>query len=59
MGTQTVFCLPTQGIVNSQAVRIVARYLREHPAELHYQARTVASLALAEAFPCPWHQDSP
>jgi predicted XRE-type DNA-binding protein len=31
LGTHTIFCPPTQGIVNSQAVRIVVRYLREHP----------------------------
>ncbi len=29
------FCLPAGGITNGQAARIVVKYLRDHPEDLH------------------------
>jgi Rap1a immunity proteins len=53
-GTRTtLFCPPTQGIMNTQAARIVVQYLRKHPAVLHSQAILLANTAFRDAFPCP------
>jgi len=45
-------CLPEQGIKNGQAVRIVVKYLREHPERLHEPAVHLLSWAISDAFPC-------
>lgn len=49
---QTFFCLPTN-IKNGQAARIVVKYLRAHPEQLHRSGAILAVTAFAEAFPCP------
>jgi len=36
-----------------QGARIIVKYLKDHPAELHYQDALLAMWALQEAFPCP------
>lgn len=48
----TMFCYPPQGISSVQAARIVAKYLRENPVEMHQSARVCALNALSNAFPC-------
>jgi len=48
-----VLCLPEQGIDNGQAIRIVTKWLREHPEHLHESGRMEAMIALTKAFPCP------
>jgi hypothetical protein len=45
-------CLPNAGITNDQAVRIVVKYLRDNPAELHKTARSSLLVSFALAFPC-------
>lgn len=45
-------CLPKDGISNDQAVRIVVKWLNEHPEELHQTARVAVLVALRNAFPC-------
>lgn len=45
-------CMPERGVENEQALRIVVKYLREHPESLHESARSLAVSAIAEAFPC-------
>ena len=47
-----IYCLPPAGIVNDQMVRVVKKYLDEHPEELHQSARILILFALREAFPC-------
>ena len=47
-----VMCPPKGGIENEQVVRIVVKYLREHPEELHATDRVSVFIALARAFPC-------
>jgi hypothetical protein len=46
------FCLPTSGITNGQAARIVVKYLRDHPEALHNGEFVLAVWAFKEAFPC-------
>lgn len=46
------FCLPAGGISIDQAIRVVVRYLEEHPKELHESARSSVFLSLRTAFPC-------
>jgi len=48
----TLFCYPPQGIGSVQAARIIAKFLRENPLELHQSARVCALHALSEVFPC-------
>jgi hypothetical protein len=47
-----VLCLPEQGITNDQLVRLVTKWLREHPENLHESGRMEALIALSKAFPC-------
>jgi Rap1a immunity proteins len=46
------FCLPEGGIPNGQAARIVVKYLREFPEELHRNEFVLAFWAFQAAFPC-------
>ncbi len=46
------FCLPAGGITNGQAARIVVKYLRDHPEDLHRHEFVLAFRAFKEAFPC-------
>ena len=49
---QSLFCLPNERITNGQAARVVVKYLREHPEELHEDDTILAVIAFMEAFPC-------
>jgi hypothetical protein len=46
------FCLPKDGITNGQAARIVAKWLREHPEQLHMNETVLSIRAFMDAFPC-------
>jgi hypothetical protein len=56
--TSMFFCLPPDSVTN-QWMRIVVKYLQEHPERLHEEATTLASLAFTSAFPCPSKAQSP
>jgi hypothetical protein len=43
---------PTTGIESEQAARIVAKWLKENPEQLHQSARISVLIALGRAFPC-------
>lgn len=45
-------CFPENGITNEQAVRIVLKYLNEHPAELHQDQTYLTFLAFRDAYRC-------
>lgn len=45
-------CYPPQGIQYGQAVRIVVKYLNDHPTELHRDAASLTVAALRVAYPC-------
>jgi hypothetical protein len=49
--TNVKYCLPS-GVVGEQIVRIVEKYLRDNPQELHKSSRTNVNAALKKAFPC-------
>ena len=40
------------GITGDQTVKIVTKFLNEHPEELHSDASSLVALALMDAFPC-------
>jgi hypothetical protein len=46
------FCLPEHGITNGQAARIIVKYLRNYPEDLHEDEFVLAALAFKDAFPC-------
>jgi len=50
--TQSIVCLPEDGISNGQAAKVVIKYLEEHPEQLHVADSGLAFLALMDAFPC-------
>lgn len=52
VGARPLFCPPTQGIQNEQALRIFVRWGQQHPELLHQSARIGAAESLREAFPC-------
>lgn len=45
-------CFPRSGASNEQLARIVVKWLREHPENLHESARMEVMLSLNHAFPC-------
>ena len=46
-----LFCLPSN-ITLLQAIRVVVKYLKDHPESLHTDGSGLAILALIKAFPC-------
>lgn len=46
------FCAPSGGLTAIQAVRVIVKYLKEHPADLHHNGMALTDLALKSAFPC-------
>jgi Ssp1 endopeptidase immunity protein Rap1a len=49
--TSMFFCLPTES-TTGQWMRVVVKYLQEHPERLHEDDITLARLAFTSAFPC-------
>ena len=45
------FCAPLDATAG-QLVKVVTKYLNEHPENLHYAAGSEVPVALMEAFPC-------
>lgn len=45
-------CFPESGIQYGQAVKIVTRYMTEHPASLHKSGAVLSIEAFKAAFPC-------
>lgn len=44
---------PQVGLKTSQVVRVVTKFLDEHPEKLHLLASSLVANALEQAFPCP------
>ncbi|NNB49528.1 Rap1a/Tai family immunity protein [Pseudomonas fragi] len=47
-----VICWPDEAVTKDQSVRIIVKYLREHPEKLHMGNSLLITLALVSAFPC-------
>lgn len=45
-------CYPSQGIPYGQAVRVVLKYLNDHPSDLHQNASVLTADALRTAYSC-------
>jgi hypothetical protein len=52
VGDAKVMCAPEEGLTRTQAMKIVNKWLREHPEALPKSGRRGALLALASAYPC-------
>lgn len=50
--TDKTFCFPSSDITNSQVVRIVRKYIAEHPERGHEVTAILAADALRGGFPC-------
>jgi hypothetical protein len=46
------FCVPDSGIPVIQAMRVVVKYLKEHPEQLHEDGMGLTVAALKDSFPC-------
>jgi len=46
------WCFPSNNMGKSQLVRVVTKYLQEHPEDLHFLASGLVANALILAFPC-------
>jgi hypothetical protein len=46
------FCIPDSGIPTIQVARILVKYLKEHPEQLHGDGMGLTLAALKDAFPC-------
>lgn len=44
-------CIP-EGMTNGQGVRVVVKYLEDHPKTLHYAATVLTMAAYRDAYPC-------
>jgi Rap1a immunity proteins len=44
---------PAGNVTLGQEVRVVTKYLQDHPEELNQQSTRLVDKALAKAFPCP------
>jgi len=53
LGTNSPFRLPKTGVETIQAIKIVQKFLNDHPEELHAPADGICFIALARAFPNP------
>jgi hypothetical protein len=53
-----LLCAPAT-VKEEQVVRIVKKWLEEHPARLHLPAELTVTVSLREAFPCPKQQKLP
>ncbi len=47
----TDFCTP-EGVTPAQGIRIVVKYLRDHPEHLHEDGMALTVASLSAAFPC-------
>lgn len=45
-------CLPEKGTSNNQLIRVVTKWLKDHPENLHESARMEVLLAFQNTFPC-------
>lgn len=45
-------CLPEKGASNEQLIRVVTKWLKDHPENLHGSARLEVMLALENTFTC-------
>jgi hypothetical protein len=45
-------CFPEKGIGDAQAIRIVLKYLNDHPADLHQDQTYLAFMAFRDAYRC-------
>lgn len=45
-------CLPSDGLANVQAARLVVRYLNQRPEMLHFPAGMLTLFAMKTSFPC-------
>jgi hypothetical protein len=57
-GMQSHVCMP-EGVTYGQMVKVVVKYLNDHPEELHHPAALLTLNALIGAFPCPWDSTKP
>lgn len=46
------FCLPDSGVPLVQEVRVVVKYLKDHPEQLHEDGMGLTIAALRAGFPC-------
>lgn len=47
----TIFCIPVN-VSTNQGIRVLVKYLQEHPEDLHLAKGKLALNAFADAFPC-------
>lgn len=45
-------CFPKSSVTREQAVRVVVKYLNNHPEQLHLSASSLVMVSFEEAFPC-------
>lgn len=45
-------CWPEKGISNGQAIRILVKYLNDHPANLNMEQTFLTIVAFKDAYPC-------
>lgn len=52
IGDNAMFCLPNKEINNTEAAKLVIKYMREHPESLREEESFLVQSAFSERFPC-------
>jgi len=47
-------CFPEDGITGHQAVRVVVKYLLNHPQDMHHSEVMLVMVAFLDAYPCEY-----
>lgn len=55
---EKLLCVP-DGVGNEQFIRVLMKYLDQHPERLHVAAPQLIYDAMSEAFPCPAKKPTP
>jgi hypothetical protein len=53
LNSSKIVCLPSGGLETLQIMKVVVKYLNEHPDRLHLNESGLISTALMVSFPCP------
>jgi hypothetical protein len=51
-GGRNPYCFSGDRIQKRQIARVIVKYLRDHPQDLHIKAASLTLVAMTEAFPC-------
>ena len=52
VGQASPLVCPTDGVITGQMIRVVVKFMQDHPERLNLRGTMLVNIALSEAFPC-------